>query len=189
MADIECPQCGRSVLGVATRCPHCGEAFPSHLLQDPGSASRPRTTRAGLLLAGAGLLLGLALLTGRSGGGARVAPVPQTGTEDTLPSAPPSPASDSVPAPAADTAPIPPSAAVRSSPLSSAPGFRRYARTWVNVRTARSGAAPGIRILSPGDTVVVDSLRRGWYRVLLNGRPLGYVDRTYLDTLPLLGPP
>jgi hypothetical protein len=146
-------------------------------------------TRTALLLAGAALVLGLALLTGRSGSGARVTSGPPAATDDTLPAAPALAAPDSAPAPAAAPTPTPPAPAVRSPPPPSAPAFRRYARTWVNVRSGRSGAAPGIRILSPGDTVAVDSLRRGWYRVLVNGRPLGYVDRTYLDTIPPPGRP
>ena len=185
MADIVCPQCGRRVLGVATRCPHCGEAFPPHLLQHPGSGSRP-TTRLALLLAGVGLVLGLVLLTGRTASGPNAAGVPRAAAEDTVP---PLAAADTAP-PAPDTTPTSAAPAVTTAPPPPpTPGLRRYARTWVNVRSGRSGAAPGIRVLSPGDTVLVDSLRRGWYRVLVNGRPQGYVDRTYLDTSPPLGRP
>jgi hypothetical protein len=61
---------------------------------------------------------------------------------------------------------------------------RRYAGTWINVRSARGNAAPVIRILHPGDPVLVDSLVRGWYRVIASGEAVGYLDRRYLDTLP-----
>jgi hypothetical protein len=35
-------------------------------------------------------------------------------------------------------------------------------------------------VLLPGDTVVADSLRNGWYRVALEGEVLGYVHRSTL---------
>ena len=58
------------------------------------------------------------------------------------------------------------------------------ARTWVNVRGARGRAAPSVRVLNPGDVVQVDSLSRGWYRVLIDGRAAGYVHRSNLDPVP-----
>ena len=60
-------------------------------------------------------------------------------------------------------------------------GVTRYARTWVNVRDDRAQAAPSVRVLNPGEQVTVDSLRGGWYRLLAEGRPLGYVHRSNLD--------
>ncbi|MGH2671229.1 MAG: hypothetical protein ACRDH5_19325 [bacterium] len=35
-------------------------------------------------------------------------------------------------------------------------------------------------MLLPGDTVLADSLERGWYRVALEGEVLGYVYRSTL---------
>ncbi len=190
MADIVCPQCGRNVLGVATRCPHCGEAFPPQLLQHPGSTSRSPATRLALLLAGVGLVVGLMLLARRSGTGAGGTALPRAAAEATAPALP---APETVQAPAADSsaAPgVPTTPAVGSRPPPVPPaGLRRFARTWVNVRSGRSGSAPGLRVLGPGETVLVDSLRRGWYRVLVDGRPRGYVDRTYLDTVPPIDRP
>jgi uncharacterized protein YgiM (DUF1202 family) len=58
---------------------------------------------------------------------------------------------------------------------------RRYAQTWVNVRGERARSAPTVGTLNPGDAVTVDSLVRGWYRVLVDGRALGYVHRSTLD--------
>lgn len=189
MADIECPQCGRRALGVATRCPHCGEGFPPHLLQHPGSASRPHPPWLTMALAAILLAAGLAVL-GRRGGGPPAAAVPAVAAEDTLPSLP-AQRSGELPPPVADTAApaAAPAAPPPEQPPPAGPALRRYARTWINVRSGRSGGAPGIRILSPGDTVLVDSLRRGWYRVLVDGRPQGYVDRSYLDTVPPLARP
>jgi hypothetical protein len=59
--------------------------------------------------------------------------------------------------------------------------IRRYAQTWVNVRGDRTRSAPTVAMLNPGDSVTVDSLVRGWYRVLVDGRTLGYVHRFTLD--------
>lgn len=66
------------------------------------------------------------------------------------------------------------------SPMTGA-GLRRYAQTWVNVRGDRTRSAPTVGMLNPGDAVTVDSLVHGWYRVLVDGRALGYVHRSTLD--------
>jgi hypothetical protein len=63
-------------------------------------------------------------------------------------------------------------------------GVARYARTWTNVRESRARGARSVRVLEPGETVLVDSLRRGWYRVLAGGRTLGYVHRSNLGAVP-----
>jgi hypothetical protein len=60
----------------------------------------------------------------------------------------------------------------------------RYARTWVYVRDGRARGTATVRILSPGEQVLVDSLQGGWYRVLADGRALGYVHRSNLDIAP-----
>jgi hypothetical protein len=64
------------------------------------------------------------------------------------------------------------------------PEERRWAKTWVNVRAGRSGSSDAVRVLDPGEPVGVDSLGQGWYRVLVDGVPLGYVDRTFLAPAP-----
>jgi hypothetical protein len=147
-------------------------------------------------------------------GPARYAPAPTAAApSDTTPPAPPSvaavePAESTPridPAPRADStseiADVPvetvtaPDSAHASPPVASPPALvvsspadasleRRYASTWVNVRAGRSGSAPVVQILKPGEAVSVDSLRQGWYRVLHGGQPLGYVDRTLVGTDP-----
>jgi uncharacterized protein YgiM (DUF1202 family) len=64
------------------------------------------------------------------------------------------------------------------------PGERRFARTWTNVRTRRSAAGDVAAVLLPGDTVLVDSLSRRWWRVTLEGKVLGYVHQSTLETEP-----
>lgn len=104
----------------------------------------------------------------------------------------PSPRLDTVP-PIMATAPI--DSAPASNPVvvtivppeansAMLPEHRRWARTWVNVRAGRSGSSEAVRILNPGELVGVDSLGRGWYRVSVDGVPVGYVDRSLLAQAP-----
>jgi hypothetical protein len=62
----------------------------------------------------------------------------------------------------------------------SAAAVPRATRTWTKVRAARAASADVVAVLLPGDTVLVDSLRNGWWRVALDGRVLGYVHRRTL---------
>lgn len=68
-----------------------------------------------------------------------------------------------------------------AAPPPSGGPVQRYARTWVNVRAGRSGGTALVRTLRPGEPVMVDSLVAGWYRIVVDGRTDGYVDRSYLD--------
>jgi uncharacterized protein YgiM (DUF1202 family) len=56
------------------------------------------------------------------------------------------------------------------------------ARTWTNVRSARSTRAGLEAVLTPGDTVFADSLTRDWYRVTFEGEVMGYAHRTTLTS-------
>jgi uncharacterized protein YgiM (DUF1202 family) len=85
------------------------------------------------------------------------------------------PAPSEVKTPVAEQPSVPPATGAQS---------RRYSRMWVNVRRGRNPSARVIRVLKPGEAVLVDSLRQGWYRVLIDGRKVGYVYRSYLDTVP-----
>lgn len=64
------------------------------------------------------------------------------------------------------------------------PGPNAYATTWMNVRADRNNTATVIRILHPGEEVLVDLLEQGWYRVVTDGQATGHVDRRLLDTSP-----
>lgn len=104
---------------------------------------------------------------------------------------PPPTARDSV----VDTTPTPSPAAaspepapITATPPAASRQLQRYAKTWVNVRGARSRNAPAVRVLNPGEVVMVDSLRGGWYRVVIDGQQVGYVDQRYLDVEPTDGP-
>lgn len=190
MAYIECPECRRKALSVATRCPHCGFNYPSRPLRRPAPGLEldrllPGLAVAGVLAAG---VVAVALLTHRAGPRA-VATAPGTGLVP-APGTPPAVSAPTAAAPPTSLpAPdlVPPARAVPPQPAATpavVEGSRRFARTWVNIRGDRGRRAPAVRVLSPGDPVLVDSLRRGWYRVLVDGQAVGYVHRSNLDPTP-----
>jgi hypothetical protein len=175
---MECPQCGRKALSVATRCPHCAVAFPSRplALSAPGYRLdwlRPVLAVAGVLVLGAVLLAVVVPRLGSKAATHTLATPPGTVATD---SAVQGAASDRI-------APVQPPAVPSASvtPTAPRPLPKRFARTWVNVRGGRGRATPAVRVLKPGEAVQVDSLSRGWYRVLIDGRAAGYVHRSNLD--------
>ncbi|HEX6105896.1 MAG TPA: SH3 domain-containing protein [Gemmatimonadales bacterium] len=197
MPDIECPRCGAHALGVATRCPRCGEAFPAELVQRPPLRPVRGWGRPLLVLAGAAavLLAFLAVMRERDGSGEPTAePTPRV-EETAEPAGATVPPADSVPAepqaspppaPSATPSPqtAPPAAAPPAATPSAGASLRRYATTWVHLRAGRSMDAPVVRVLDPGEPVAADSLRRGWYRVVATDSTVGYVHRRYLAVSP-----
>jgi hypothetical protein len=189
---MECPQCGRKALSVATRCPHCGVAFPSKPLQRsaPGyrlDRMRPVLAVGGVLVLSAVLLAVVLPRLASVAAPARAAPsgetsptlatLPRAVPADSLVAAGPSDAVTPVQPPVASSAPI--------TPTSPSPLAKRFARTWVNVRGGRGRATPTVRVLNPGDAVQVDSLSRGWYRVLIDVVRWGtFTARTWIPCLP-----
>ena len=156
---IQCSECGKRALRIATRCPHCGHEFPPK----PEAPAR-RSLHLGrylAVLAAAGVAAALIALAIAVSGRIRKPPAEPT--------------------PVAAVAPD--TAIVAESPPAS-PQERRFARTWTKVRTRRSTAGDVAAVLLPGDTVLVDSLQRGWWRVTLEGKVLGYVHQSTLETEP-----
>jgi hypothetical protein len=155
----QCVQCGKRALSIATRCPGCGRDLPDPAGPESGSAlDLGRFVSPGVLAA---VLAVVAVLSAvRLGRGSR----------------PPEPEPSSV---AADSIAGYSEGAYAAVPAES-PGELLVARTWTNVRAARSKSAGLEAMLTPGDTVLADSLDRGWYRVALEGEVLGYAHRTTL---------
>jgi hypothetical protein len=157
----QCPDCGKRALSIATRCPGCGRELPARPESRRGPApglGRYVPWLAGVLTAGAVLVTGALGRVGRPG------------------RAPADEESSSV---AATTRVDTTTAA--ASPAASAPaGELLIARTWTHVRNRRSVAGDVEAVLLPGDTVLADSLGRGWYRVALEGEVLGYAHRSTL---------
>jgi hypothetical protein len=200
MPEIECPQCGHRALSVATRCPRCGHEFPPNLIQPLPSTADRHWVRWSFMGAGA---LAIIIAIGKFGryesaagkpGGAPVAPARESvrTTADTIARdtvarpAPSAPRQPQKPPPQQRTQPPPPppQTPAPSVPPTTGDLQQRYATVFVNVRRSRSPTATTVAVLKPGDAVLVDSLRRGWYRIVRDGRTLGYADRRFLATSP-----
>jgi len=182
----QCTACGARALRIATRCPACHREFPSTEPVPAAPAGQPGPGRSGSPRpAGlaAGVLLVAAILIGTelsqsdavtSGGGS-------------------TPPAESAAAPAevafasngGTVAPPPPGA---SAPAAAPRPALRVARTWTHVRKAPRKSAELEAVLTPGDTVLADSLQLGWYRVALDGEVLGYAYQSALAATDSLGP-
>jgi hypothetical protein len=161
-------ECGKRALSIATRCPACGRELLGPPVKeestgvDVGRFLSPRTLGWGLAAA---VVVALAVFgrRGRSSADPSSATAGSAGTSaevgfsrwDAL---------DTVSAPAM------------------APGASELlvAKTWTHVRKTRRVSGEVEAVLLPGDTVVADSLRRGWYRVALEGEVLGYAHQSTL---------
>jgi hypothetical protein len=183
MPYIECPHCGHKALSVASRCPSCRFEFPPRPLHRPMAEPRLDRRRASLVLGGvlvAGLVVAAALVS-KPGPGPTDASRAATPV-DTTASGVAGADSGSAALPADSARPAAPGS--RTAGSAGRAGVARYARTWTNVREGRALGARPVRVLAPGESVLVDSLRRGWYRVLAGGRTLGYVHRSNLGSVP-----
>lgn len=98
------------------------------------------------------------------------------------PSPPPQAPVESPPPPSDSAKPVAPTR--KPQPVDAGAVQRRYANTWMNVRADRSNTAQVIRVLRPGEEVLVDLLKQGWYRVVTDSQAIGFVDQRYLDTMP-----
>jgi DNA-directed RNA polymerase subunit RPC12/RpoP len=181
----ECPACGKRALSIATRCPACGH----ELLMQPIRREEPHretaVRRSPPVLAAS---LGAIVVLGAAGlfahGSRPVAQDREVAMRESATASAPGEAPamlDSanavVPRILLDSssaaAVAAPSALPDSAP--SAEAVPRYARTWTKVHDKRSVDAELVAVLLPGDTVLADSLDRGWWRVALEGQVLGYV--------------
>ncbi len=186
MSYIECPECGQRALSVATRCPRCGHGFPTQLFLHPVSGPRVHRRRPVLVVAGALVAVAAMVVVVRYR--AASGPVTESPAEplmapvDTAPPITLRPGSEAPDSTREGPPPIVPALLVAPTPAGQQ--LQRYATTWVNVRGRRGTGAPTVRVLSPGEAVRVDSLRAGWYRVVADGRTLGYVHSSYLGAAP-----
>jgi hypothetical protein len=165
-ADRECPACGKRALSIATRCPGCGHEFPTQPLRWQTSPDTRRRLPLPALIVISLLAIGLFTLVMRRSR----APDPEARVTGAVRAEAPV-ALDSSRAAASPVMPD-------SAP--SAEAVPRHTRTWTKVHDRRSVKADVVAVLLPGDTVLADSLRGGWWRVALEGRVLGYV---YAGTL------
>jgi hypothetical protein len=167
----KCPECGKRALTIATRCPGCYRELPPPEAPEAGPAPAlrrflsPTVAAAALATAAVWALATIAQIGHSPAGQSSSAAVGDSASHLTA-----------VAYAAAASPSIQPSAA----PAHSAQIL--VARTWTNVRKARSRSAELEAVLLPGDTVLADSLGAGWYRVALYGEVLGYAHRSTLTS-------
>jgi ribosomal protein L37E len=158
---MTCSECGKRALSIATRCPQCGFEFPARPVEQRSWTSDlgrlvPLLVAAGVVAATVAVASVVMRRTGNRFEG------PATGE-----------AAAAAAAAEMDTAMAAASPAARA-------GERRFARTWTNVRSRRSVTGDLVAVLLPGDTVLADSLSRGWWRVTFEGKVMGYAYRSTL---------
>jgi hypothetical protein len=159
-----CDECGKRALSIATRCPGCGRELPYPAVPDHSGLDLGPLQSTPLVL---GLLAILVAL-----GGIRL-------KDRTAQLAP---REESAFARAASTAllSVDPLSATAVAPAATDTGRMLVARTWTHVRSRRSPKGELSAMLMPGDTVLADSLSRGWYRVALEGEVMGYAYKSGL---------
>lgn len=154
----QCTECGKRALSIATRCPACGRELSAPVVTEPrpplelGRFLSPKLAAGALAAA---VVLG-AVIFGRDGRGS---------DEQSALTVSPAAASE---------------VAYSAAPPADSPGELLVARTWTHVRNARRPSGDVEAVLLPGDTVLADSLSRGWYRVALEGEVLGYAHQSTL---------
>jgi hypothetical protein len=171
----QCDACGKRALSIAIRCPGCGREFPARVVPRSDGLELGRfVTRKGVATALAVVAVLASATLGRAGQpreekaevGLSMA---RTGREVESESS------------MMRTGPLE-TATVAAPPAESGSDLR-VARSWTDVRKSRSVRAPLEAVLTPGDTVLADSLVQGWYRVAMEGEVLGYAQRSTLTAL------
>ena len=159
----QCEACGKRALSIAIRCPGCGREFPAKIVPKAGGLELGRFIGRKSVAA---LLAIVTVLVSSRLGRARQPTEVKAAVESSM-----------VSTGRLDTARVAALPAERGNEL-------RVARGWINVRKSRTVSAPLEAVLTPGDTVLADSLEQGWYRVALEGEVLGYSHRSTLAPLP-----
>lgn len=204
----QCVECGKRALRFATRCPGCGIALPNPAPLEGGDGLLPGWARPlkGLMavLAIGGTIASLergpagpSMLSAETpvvSVGASLAATPRVDTatfattvatpdttsvvtRNTTTVVPP------VAAPVASPVATPVVAAVAppaATPATKTAGVLLVIKGRTFVRSHRTVNAKLEAVLTPGDTVVADSLVKGWYRVAMYGDVLGYARQATL---------
>jgi len=169
----QCTDCGKRALSIATRCPGCGREFFTPKAPAPGPALDLRRFLPQRVVAG---IVGVTVVL------TAVELVQTSGPMDREPAFVEADSASGYTEMASAMAGMArlDTATAGAVPAPSA-GELLVARDWTHVRKARSKRADLEAMLTPGDTVLADSLDRGWYRVALEGEVLGYVYRSTLS--------
>jgi hypothetical protein len=167
----QCSQCGKRALSIATRCPGCGRELPEPAVPDQPAVDLGHLRSVPVVL---GLTLVVVLMGIRLG-----KRPPQPAGEESSFVGPAAPAPLVVDPLGATPKLDRPAAAAPAADT----GRLLVARTWTHVRIRRSPGAELSAVLTPGDTVLADSLRQGWYRVALEGEVMGYAYKSGLTKI------
>jgi len=172
----QCHQCGKRALSIATRCPACGCELERPTEPETSPVPRlgrviPKGAAAAAVLAAVVVAVELSGESGSSAPASRFQAV-EVAVDDSLA------ASAEVAYAMGATARLD-RASVEATP--GAGGRYLVARTWTNVRSARSTRAGLEAVLTPGDSVFADSLDRDWYRVAFEGEVMGFAHRSTLE--------
>ena len=158
-----CSGCGGRALSIATRCPGCGGEFPVAEEADGRPARKVgwsiSLSMPVVVLAGAGIVVVSQI-------GRTASPREQ---RSSFGAAAPEIATHSAPS-AAASGTMAPSVAADAPPEATV----LVAQRMVYLRKARSGSSALEAVLEAGDTLAVDSLVGGWYRVTFEGAVMGY---------------
>jgi hypothetical protein len=158
----QCDACGKRALSIAIRCPGCGREFPARIVPKAGGLELGRFLTPKAIAA---VLAVVAVLVSARLGRAGQPTEEKAEVESSM----------------ARTGPLD-TARVAELPAKSGSDLR-VVRSLTDVRKSRSVSAPLEAVLTPGDTVLADSLEQGWYRVALEGEVLGYSLRSTLAAL------
>ncbi len=203
MALIKCPECGHTVLSVASTCPNCQHRMTPEVAHSGELTTVVQCRTCGELMSGDStrcphcgestrrpILVWIALAVAVVALIAVVWLVLRDGA-DSEPEAPPptlTPEVSRFPV-QSPTRPTPrdivePAPTEIATPLPRR--ALRWANDWANVRTDRGLEYEVVQILRPGDSVEVSDRRLGWWAVHGDGRLIGYVANNLLDTVPPL---
>ncbi|HEX6614813.1 MAG TPA: hypothetical protein VF046_00765 [Gemmatimonadales bacterium] len=176
-----CPGCGRRALSIATRCPGCGAEFPIAAEPEGAGGWKPKLSiplsAPAVVLAGVGIVL--ASQVGRAGLPREHRSTLGAVTPVEVGAAGSGAVADSVPSATSPGVGIRSVATADHAPASAV----LVAHRTIYLRQARSRGAALEAVLEAGDTLAVDSLAGGWYRVTFEGAVMGYAERGSLDAL------
>lgn len=168
----QCSECGKRALSIATRCPGCGRELPVPAAPEVHPALDLRRFVSPMVVAG---IITTTVVVTAAELARSSRPLEQ---QSSLVVADSTSALSQVAYTTAAAARLD-TAIAAPLPAASADEVL-VARTWTYVRKSRSKRADVEAVLLPSDTVLADSLERGWYRVALEGEVLGYVHRSTL---------
>jgi hypothetical protein len=170
----QCVECGKRALSFATRCPGCGIALPNPAPFGADATSQlswRHSLKGGMTVVAIGVAIGIAIMSLER---AASSPAPLNAETSFV-------AGEATPVttPRFDTTTVAATTAIAGSAASAA-GVPLIAKGWTHVRSRRTVNATLEAVLTPGDTVLADSLAKGWYRVALDGEVLGYARQSTL---------